>query len=323
MNSKSTAGDLVADTKPARNLAIDRLRGLLVILMVIGDYLGGVAWVPAFLKHAPDLGLTIADTVAPAFVFVIGLNFGPSFSRHLAQGTVAAYRHFLLRYLSLIGLGAILSAGAAVVGQSVQWGVLQALGIAGLVGLIFIRIPSWLRFAIGFALLAGYQLLLDNYLLENVLGSSHGGPFGSLAWGALLVLSTAVADIWRKGMVAYSISLVELVAVAALSTAIVPVSKHRVSLSFILITLVISALVYLLFEVGAKGFANKPGLFSWWGENALALYLLHLLILAVVVIPPVDWWYTNISLWLAALQLMAILGIMSLAAFWLHRRFSS
>jgi predicted acyltransferase len=65
--------------------------------MVGGDYLGGVQVVPVFLRHAPDIGFTIADAVAPAFVFVIGLNYGPSFARRMRQGPVPAQRHFLTR----------------------------------------------------------------------------------------------------------------------------------------------------------------------------------------------------------------------------------
>ena len=104
-----SAGLLPELPRESRNLAIDRFRGSLVILMVMGDFLSGVNFVPAFLKHAPDIGLTIADTVAPAFIFVIGLNFGPSFARWLRLGQMVAYRQFFMRYLSLIGIGAIIS----------------------------------------------------------------------------------------------------------------------------------------------------------------------------------------------------------------------
>lgn len=320
MNLRTIARRAGSIPKPERNLAIDRLRGLLVMLMVVGDYLGGIEWVPAWLKHAPDIGLTIADVVAPAFVFVIGLNFGDSFSRHLTLGNFAAYRHFLWRYLTLLGIGAILSTGAAVVGQSVQWGVLQALGVAGLIGLLFIRVPTWWRLAIGFVILIVYQFLLDTYLLENVLGSSHGGPFGAVAWGAMLVLSTVFADIWRKGMIPYSLASVALVALAAISTTIVPVSKNRVSLSFVLTTLATSALAYLIFEVASKGIRRTAGVFCWWGENALVLYLLHLMLLAIFVLPPVGWWHSNVSPWLGLLQLIVIFTVMTATAFWLHRR---
>ena len=81
-----SASDIDAAPRlPERILAIDRYRGLLVILMVGGDYLSGVQLVPAALKHAPDIGFTIADTVASAFVFTVGLNYGPSFARRMKK----------------------------------------------------------------------------------------------------------------------------------------------------------------------------------------------------------------------------------------------
>lgn len=304
-----------------RNLAIDRLRGALVILMVGGDYLSGVQVVPTFLMHAPDIGFTISDAVAPAFVFVIGLNYGPSFARRMRQGAVRAYRHFLVRYVALIGIGAILAVGATTMaGVPTDWGVLQAIGVAGLICLLLIRLPAWARFVIGVLMLCGYQYLLDASMLAAVLHSVHGGLFGALSWAALLVLSTAVADVWRKGLRPYAICCAVLVVAAGISAVIVPVSKHRVSLSFVLIALAISALAFLVVELGSRVAAKRAGIFCWWGENALVLYLLHLVILAVVVVPPVAWWYTEAPVWLAALQLIVILTVMSVVAWWMHRR---
>jgi uncharacterized membrane protein len=309
-----------AAPESARNLGIDRLRGALVILMVGGDYLGGVQIVPAFLKHAPDIGFTIADTVAPAFVFVIGLNYGPSFARRMRRGSTAAYRHFLMRYLALIGIGAIIAAGATATGMPTDWGVLQAIGVAGLIALPLLRLAARTRFIIGVLMLCGYQYLLDTAMLSAVLDSVQGGLFGALSWGALLVLSTAIADVWRKGLGPYAICCAVLVVAAGISAVIVPVSKHRVSLSFVLITLAISALVFLVVERGSPVQATRAGILCWWGENPLVLYFLHLVILAVVVVPPVAWWYTRAPAWLAALQLTVILVVLSMVAWWLHRR---
>ena len=303
-----------------RNLAIDRFRGALVIMMVIGDYLGGIAFVPDWLKHAPDIGFTIADTVAPAFVFVIGLNFGPSFERRMRDGRLAAYRHFALRYLALIGIGAVISAGATVTGQPTNWGVLQALGVAGLITVIFIRLATWARFVIGAALLIAYQFVLDSALLADVLHSSHGGLFGAVSWAALLILATAVADMWRKGWLPYVLTIVSLAVAGGISTILVPVSKNRISLSFAIITLAMSALVFLIIELVSRADSWRAGLFCWWGQNALALYLLHLLVLSVFVVPPMAWWYLDAPIWLATLQILAILGFMSIIAWWLSRK---
>ena len=304
-----------------RNLAIDRFRGILVILMIIGDYMSGMRIVPDSLKHAPDVGLTVADLVALAFVFVIGLTYGQSFAARRASLGPGVYRYFGLRYSSLIGIGAIIAAGANMTGQPTDWGVLQAIGVAGLITLGVIRLPTWARFAIGAGLLVAYQLLLDQWMLPTVLQAVHGGLFGAISWAALLILSTAVADVWRRGMTAYVVCCAVLAAAAAATSFfLVPLSKHRVSLSYVLITLAMSAVIYLGFELAARVVAARPGPVSWWGENALVLYVVHLLLLGAVVTPPVDWWYVDAPWWLAVVQAVAILGLMTVVAWRLHLR---
>jgi predicted acyltransferase len=304
----------------SRNLAIDRLRGALVILMVAGDYLSGIQGVPSFLKHAPDVGFTVADTVASAFIFVIGLNYGPSIQRRMKEGSTEAYRYVLTRYLALIGIGAIIAAAATMTGQPTDWGVLQAIGVAGLITLLFIRLPTWARFVIGMIMLVGYQYLLDLSMLSVVLHSAHAGFFGALSWAALLVLSTAVADIWRKGTVPYIVCCATLLIAAGISAVIVPVSKHRVSLSFVLITLAISAVAFFVVEGMSRVGVSRAGILCWWGQNALTLYLVHLLVLAAFVVPPIAWWYVEAPAWLAVAQLTVMLAFMSVVAWWMHHR---
>lgn len=303
-----------------RDLSVDRLRGALVVLMVIGDYLSGIQAVPAFLKHAPDIGLTVADLVAPAFVFIIGLNYGGSFLKRSQSSVTSAYRYFLWRYLGLIGIGAVIVAGGTMVGRPTDWGVLQAIGVAGLICLLVIRLSTTWRFVIGMALLGGYQYLLDQVMLQTVLNSVHGGLFGALSWAALLILSTAVADVWRKGFAPFLPCTGLLVVAAALSTLVVPVSKHRVSLSYILITLALSAAVFLALKAIDRFRQWKPGILCWWGQNALALYLIHLVFVGVFAVPPAPWWYAEVSVWLGALQLVAILASMSWVAWTMSRR---
>jgi fucose 4-O-acetylase-like acetyltransferase len=311
---------MTSPAMPERDLAIDRFRGGLILLMVAGDYAAGVRAVPAALKHAPDVGLTVADLVAPGFVFAIGLTYGPSFARRAAASMGDAYRHVLTRYLALIGIGAILSAGStAVAGLPSDWGVLQALGVAGLICLMFIRMGTIARAAIGAFILIGYQYLLDAWLLEAILGSSHGWFFGAIAWGGLLVLSTAIADVWRTGWRNYLICCGILVVVAASSVVIVLVSKNRVSLSYLLITVAVSALAFLLVDLASRGVPKRAGFVAWWGENPLVLYLVHLVILGLIVLPGLDWWYADAPLWLATAQLVAVLAAMSVLAWWLHR----
>ena len=310
----------ISPTTSNRNLAIDRFRGILVFLMVIGDYLSGLRIVPNELKHASDIGLTVADLVAPAFVFVIGLTYGQSFATRRAESGSRVYRYFGLRYLSLIGLGAIISAGSNMMGKRSDWGVLHAIGVAGLITLAVIRLPTWARFVIGASLLIAYQIVLDLWMLPTVLQSVHAGLFGAVSWAALLIVSTAIADLWRRGVTAYVVCWVVIVVLSGVAILVVPLSKHRVSLSYVLLTLALSAIVYLAFEFGARLVAPRAGIVAWWGESALVLYLVHLLVLGAVVTPPIDWWYVDAPLWLAFVQAVAVLGLMTVVAWRLHLR---
>ena len=123
--------------------SIDAFRGLAIAGMVIANFIAGVEWVPAWLKHAPDAGFTIIDLVAPMFVFAIGLTYVPSAKRRLArEGAWKMTQHFVTRFFAILGIGALLSAGEIALevdGQTINWGVLQAIGVAGLVTLTFIR----------------------------------------------------------------------------------------------------------------------------------------------------------------------------------------
>jgi predicted acyltransferase len=173
---------------------IDQFRGFSIIIMVLFNYAMSVQTLPAWLKHVPDIGLTFPDLGSPVFIFAIGLTFGPSFRRRLARdGLSATYGHFVRRYLSFIGMGAIISAGQTLLGLNpvdFDWGVLQAIGCAGLLTLTVILLPAWVRLVIGLGLLAIYQLLLDALWLQVVLRSQHGGLPGTLSWTAILIVAT-------------------------------------------------------------------------------------------------------------------------------------
>src|SRR5512140_710666 len=68
-----------------RLASIDQFRGLSIVLMVLANYLAGVTLVPAWLRHAPDIGLTVIDLIAPFFIFAIALTYGLSWSRRRAR----------------------------------------------------------------------------------------------------------------------------------------------------------------------------------------------------------------------------------------------
>jgi predicted acyltransferase len=307
--------------------AIDQYRGIAIILMVIANYLFDVTTIPGWLKHAPDIGLTVIDLIAPFFIFAIGLTYGVSYrARVQRDGLGRTWGHFLRRWLSLIGIGAIISAGEVLVGKNaspISWGVLQAIGVAGILTLLVIGIQPLWRACIALAMLAAYQLLLDNVWLSTVLHSEHGGMEGSVAWSAMLILSTVVADVWRKSRVSeVGVAWPSLAALAAglLLSAVAPISKNRVSASYVLVSLGASGLLFAVVLLVVNRLRLRPAYLRWWGVNPLLLYIMHYLLLALVVLPDAPWWHVQASIALVVAQAACIIAVLSVAAWLLSRR---
>ncbi|MEW5869554.1 MAG: heparan-alpha-glucosaminide N-acetyltransferase domain-containing protein [Chloroflexota bacterium] len=318
---------------PARLDAIDQFRGLAILLMVLANYAADVETLPAALKHAPDVGLTIIDLVAPLFIFAIGLTFGPSLRRRVARyGRGATLEHFVRRALALIGIGSLLGAGEILLGYNpggYNWGVLQAIGVAILVALPALSLPALPRAALGLGLLAIYQVLLDRFWLESVLASPHGGLPGSLAWGAMLILASALGDLFYSAGKAsdanklsggYLWSTLLALAGGLLLAVFVPVSKNRVSASYVLISLGVSAVLFAIIHGLAKRGWLRSHLLRTWGRNPLSLYLLHYLLLALVVLPGIPAWHAQAPLWLVGLQAAGLAAALSATGLWLERR---
>lgn len=94
---------------------IDRLRGIICFCMIFFTFLSYFDNLPILNIIANhDLGtgieicngLMLADIVQPMFFFCIGLTFIPSLKKRISiDGRFKAYCHFVLRYLSFIGMG--------------------------------------------------------------------------------------------------------------------------------------------------------------------------------------------------------------------------
>jgi len=314
--------------------AIDQFRGFAILLMVLADYLVGVNTVPAALKHAPDIGYTIVDLIAPLFVFAIGLTYGLSFRRRAARdGYWLTYQHFVTRYLALIGLGFLLTLGGDLTGlyeSSINWGLLQALGAAGLLTLLVIRLPAGWRAAAGLGMLAVYQLLLDRFWLDAVVAAPHNGPWGALSWGALLILATVMADLYHgaaipdgdveRGRRLYLWATLTAIVIGLALAAVVPLSKHRASASYVMLSLGLSAGIFYLFHLLNARTSLQLPILDAWGRNALLLYVLHGVVIALFALPPAPGWYEEAPLWLVALQATALLAILSGIGLYLDRR---
>jgi predicted acyltransferase len=310
----------------SRLAAIDYFRGLAIILMVLSNFSVSVAIVPSWLKHAHDIGLTINDLIAPLFIFAIGLTFGLSVRRR-AQRTSRweAIQQAATRYLAIFGLGAIISAGGLLAGYSageVGWGVLQAIGIAGLLALPTLFLPTGWRFGIGLVLLGVYQVLLDRFWLQTVLGAPHGGFLGAFSWTAMLILATALADLYHdpQKRKLYLLAVVLFLAGGIALSFFSPISKNRVSAAYVLVSLGASGVLFGLFHLFVERVKRRLPLLVAWGKNPLLLYLLHYVVIAIFFLPGIPALYAEAPAWLVLLEAAFLLGVLSWVAWILERK---
>jgi predicted acyltransferase len=307
--------------------SIDIFRGLAILGMVLANYLAGVEWISPWFKHARDVGYTVIDLVAPMFIFAIGLTYGLSFHNRIRRnGTGKTYQHFILRFAALLGLGALFSAGEILLqvdNTTINWGVLQAIGVAGLVALIFIRTPTWVRLAAGVIILTGYQFLLDHFWLSTILSNPHGGLLGSISWSGMLLLGTVLADIFftpGKGLKRLILTSFGTVALTLLLALWLPISKNRVSVSYVLLSLGLSGLLFGACHILVQRFHLRSHLLVLWGRNPLVMYLLHLVLIGLVFLPDIPAIYEEAPAWLVIVEAITLLGGLTWVAWWMDKK---
>jgi len=166
--------------------------------------------------------------------------------------------------LALIGLGFLITPAGY------NWGLFQTLGTAVFLTLPVIRLSGWFRLGAGMALLAGYQLLLDGFWTNVVHRSVWGGIQATLSWSAMLILATAMADLFhnpRHGQKVHLWSAILSLALGILLSFWIPLSMHRASASYVLIGLGASGIVFAGFEWLSDRTQRRLPLLSAWGKN--------------------------------------------------------
>jgi predicted acyltransferase len=92
-----------------RVLAVDLMRGLAVMGMVMVAYAGGWEHRFTFLTHADWRGFAIADMIFPAFLFCAGAALPHALRRRQEQGSAALALHVWRRAAALVALGVLLN----------------------------------------------------------------------------------------------------------------------------------------------------------------------------------------------------------------------
>jgi predicted acyltransferase len=295
---------MVAASPRRRVQAIDAVRGLAVVGMLLVNDAGIPAAMPAQLRHAPWQGLTVADLVFPVFLFTVGASM--PFSRR-AQRPGAVLRRVVVLFL----LGCLL-VSAKHHRLAPSTGVLQQIAGAYLLAWALLRLPRRAQLPAAALVLAGLWaaftfvaapgvrpgswapgsnlaefvdgLLLGQFSEHGVLVmvSSSVSVLAGVAAGRLL-LGPPAAGVTRRllALAAGLLALGLLVAVA------VPIGKPLWTPSFVLVTGGISALLtaaaYRLVDRGPGRSWARP--LVTLGSNALALYAASVLVFAFLLKP--------------------------------------
>jgi predicted acyltransferase len=219
----------VSPAPDQRIASIDQLRGYAIFGMIFVNYLGNFGVMPEAFKHHraladwPWFGFSYADTIAPLFLFVVGMGFRLSFTRRVEKvGLAAARKAAVVRYATLILVGYV------IYGYEFQWmwDALVDIGFAGLLAIPFIRASTKVRLiaAVGYLVLYQFIYMSPQFwsLWTSVLNvlpamgewvrwpammefetfgdwimkkSINGGPFGPLSWVFCLLLGSVAYDL--------------------------------------------------------------------------------------------------------------------------------
>lgn len=95
------------NNKFGRVRSIDAFRAFTMFLMIFVNDLDGVSNVPQWLKHAGDNAdaLGFADTIFPAFLFLVGLSIPFAFQNRLKAGDTRLVKRIFSRSFALIFIG--------------------------------------------------------------------------------------------------------------------------------------------------------------------------------------------------------------------------
>lgn len=326
MPSAASPGPADAAPRPShRDGALDALRGLVVLGMLLVNLQGSFTAAYPILVHAAWDGVTIADLVFPFFLVVVGLSAALAIDPAAPPATAALLRRVAVLLLVGIGLNWLLQPALPLADLRLT-GVLQRIALVYLVcalvagtsrgpaaallaatallvlhGALLLLVPAPGEVAASLAPGAGIAGWADQAWLpgrahrgtydpEGVLSTLSAMATGLLGVAAVRLLSAGpVPRRTRPPGPALLLALAALAA-GALATLILPLNKTLWTPSFALVTGAGGILCWLGLRriwsrIGDQGWARAAVVL---GRTALTLYVVHMLLIALLIRPLPD-----------------------------------
>ena len=176
-----------------RIASLDQFRGFAIFGMIAVNFLGHFNSIPETFRH-PNYGMTFANTIAPFFLFAVGMGLRMSLVNNIRKfGRSKGFRMALKRYFTLILIGIVIYGPDIKLGM---WDALVDIGFAGIITLPFILTGRWIRITMAILFLIIYQWFFINtgYGVWVMNHSIDGGPLGVLSWASILIFGTVLMD---------------------------------------------------------------------------------------------------------------------------------
>jgi len=333
--------------KAQRITAIDQLRGYAIFGMLLVNAKGLFSFGHQQLSHHREI-FTYADSIAPLFLFVVGVGMRLSWLRRsVAEGPAETRKAMIKRYSILVLIAFAIYGGWL-------WDALMDIGLAGLIAVWLIDKKPQVRVAAAFILVAIYQAIVmftvygawitraikfdgDNTpLLVKLIPLNdalfavalNGGPLGPLSWCMMLLFGTLAYDLMagddRKkfviGCLGWGLGLCAAGYLLHMPwgefKAAWPISAYYMTAPFPLWATGLCFLQLLAFYVVCDIFKLRIPTFSEVGMNPLFIYILHLLLLDVIG----GFDTPDMSLPVGILAFLLFYGAFAALAWWMQRR---
>jgi heparan-alpha-glucosaminide N-acetyltransferase len=182
---------------PSRIASVDMLRAVTMVLMIFVNDLWSLHHIPEWLEHvsADADGMGLADTVFPAFLFIVGMSLPFAIDSRILKGdsTFELIKHIVIRSFALIVMGVFLVNGENINEAATGFGRLLW-NVASCVSFILIwnRYPGLTnKFIIRGAQVAGWFILVTLAWLYKAGDGNDIHGFATYWWGILGLIGWA------------------------------------------------------------------------------------------------------------------------------------
>lgn len=256
--------------KPSqRLLSIDAFRALTMLTMIFVNDVSSVKNIPEWIDHvkAQDDGMGFADTVFPAFLFIVGLSIPFAIGKRISKqdSFFSIESHILLRSLAMIVMGFfhvnLESYSSAAVIPYALWELLITIGFF----LVWLDYPTDMKASRKYTL-TGAGIVLLGLMAALYKGGSAEDPhwmqpswwgiLGIIGWAYLVSATLYLVVKGRFAAIAAILGLFLLINIlthAGLLHIAIPVIGDASSVSLIMAGAVISSLYTLLDKKGKQG----------------------------------------------------------------------